>query len=301
LAHRLALVLVDAANPFQQLLRQDAEAAARKAGVALETTFTGESFTNHLAALRRLVSDPSTRPDAFVVMAVRDQGLEKVVHEAAAAGVHWFLVNAVEDDFEPIRREFPAVTVSTFCPDELETGRIQGHQMHALAGRGRRVLYLEGNPRSLTSRQRAAGMREATAGSGIEVVFAAHDWDPAQAAQTVREWLRLSVAGRRPFDLVTGQNDAIAEAAREVLVAAAREPGREDLARVPVTGCDGAPEGGLKAVREGRLTATVVLPRCAGPAVEAAARLLSRGQRPSRVIALRPESFPTLEELRPSA
>jgi len=297
MAHRLTLALVDAANPFQQLLRADAEAAARREGLSLETTFTGESFTNHLAVLRKLIGHPSTRPDVLIVMAVRDQGIEKVVREAAAVGVHWLLLNAIEDDLDPVRREFPAITVSTVCPDELETGRIQGYQMLTFAGHGSRVLYLEGNPRSLTSRQRAAGMREATAGSGIEVAVAGHDWDPARAAQTVREWLRLSVAGRMPFELVTGQNDAIAEAARQVLA----ETGRQDLARIPVTGCDGAPDAGLKAVREGRLTATVVLPRCAGPAVEAAARLLLRGQRPSPVIALRPESFPTLEVLRPTA
>ncbi|HXY38031.1 MAG TPA: substrate-binding domain-containing protein [Vicinamibacteria bacterium] len=301
MAHRLTLALVDSANPFQQLLRADAEAAARREGLSLETTFTGESFTAHLAVLRGLIGHPSRRPDVLIVMAVRDQGIEKVVREAAAAGVHWLLLNAIEDDLDPVRRAFPAVAISAVCPDELETGRIQGQQMLALAGPGNRVLYLQGNPRSLTSRQRAEGMRQATTGSGIEVAVAGHDWDPAQAARTVREWLRLGVSGRRPFHLVTGQNDAIAEAAREVLTTAARESGREDLGRIPVTGCDGAPDAGLKAVREGRLTATVVLPRCAGPAVEAAARLLLRGQRPSPEIALRPESFPTLRELRPTA
>ena len=50
---RVTLALIDAGNQFQQLLRKDAEEAARKAGVALDTIFTGEGLTDHTGALRR--------------------------------------------------------------------------------------------------------------------------------------------------------------------------------------------------------------------------------------------------------
>jgi ABC-type sugar transport system substrate-binding protein len=301
LAGRIALALVDASNQFQQLLRSDAEDAARKAGLEVETLFTGESLAEHLGALRRLIVAPERRPKALLVMAVRDHGLDKVVREAAGAGVHFVFLNAVEDDLGAIRREFPAVSISTVCPDEVETGRVQGRQMRALVPAGRRVLYIQGSPRSLTSRQRTAGMQEATAGAPFEVVLAGGDWSPAFASRTVREWLRFAVGGRRPFDLVTCQNDHMAGGVLEALAESAAESGRKDVAAIPVAGCDGAPDIGQKMVRDGRLVATVVLPRTAGPAVDEVAALLASGTRPAPVITLAATSFPPLNDLKPMA
>ena len=298
---RITLALVDETNHFQQLLKADAEAAARKAGLEVETIFTGESLPEHLGALRRLIVDPERRPAALLVMAVRDHGLDRVVREAAAAGIHFVFLNAVEDDLGAVRREFPAVSVSTVCPDEVETGRVQGRQMRALVPGGRRVLYIQGSPRSLASRERTAGMQEATAGAPFEVVLAGGDWSPAFAGRTVREWLRFAVGGRRPFDLVCCQNDHMAGGVLEALAAAAAESGKPEVARIPVAGCDGAPEIGQKMVRDGRLVATVVLPRVAGPAVEEVAALLARGVRPAPVITHAAASFPPLGELAPIA
>jgi ABC-type sugar transport system substrate-binding protein len=296
---RIVLALVDETNSFQRLLKADAEAAARRAGLEIETLFTGESLAEHLGALRRLIIAPERRPRALLVMAVRDHGLEKVVREAAAAGVHFVFLNAVEDDLDAVRREFPAVCVSTVCPDEVETGRVQGRQMCALVPAGRRVLYIQGSPRSLASRQRTAGMQEATTGTPFEIGLAGGDWSPAFAGRTVKEWLRFAVGGRRPFDLVCCQNDHLAGGALEALAAAAEDAKQPDLARIPVIGCDGAPEVGQKMVRDGRLAATVVLPRVAGPAVDEIAAFLARGEKPAPVITHAATSFPPLPDLAP--
>jgi ABC-type sugar transport system substrate-binding protein len=298
---RIALALVDETNQFQQLLKADAEAAGRRSGIEVETLFTGESLAEHLGALRRLIVAAEKRPDALLVMAVRDHGLDRVVREAAGAGVHFVFLNAVEDDLDAVRREFPSVVVSTVCPDEVETGRVQGRQLRALAPAASRVLYIQGSPRSLASRQRTAGMKEATAGAPFEVALAGGDWSPEFAGRTAREWLRLAVGGRRPFDLVACQNDHMAGGVLEALAAAAAESGRPDVARIPVTGCDGAPEIGQQMVRDGRLVATVVLPRVAAPAVDEIAAFLLRGQRPEPVVMHAATSFPPLQELKPLA
>jgi ABC-type sugar transport system substrate-binding protein len=300
LPRRVALVLVDQTNHFQQLLKADAEAAARKAGLELDTLFTGESLPEQLGALRRLIVEPERRPAALLVMSVRDHGLDRVVREAAAAGIHFVFLNAVEDDLDPIRREHPSVSIATICPDEVETGRVQGRQMRALL-KGGRALYIQGSPRSLVSRERTAGMQEATAGAPFEVVLAGGDWSPAFAGRTVREWLRLAVGDRPPFQLVSCQNDHMAGGVLEALAAAAVEAHKPELARVPVAGCDGAPEVGQKMVRDGRLVATVVLPRVAGPAVEEVAALLARGERPAALITHPAMSFPAVAELAPVA
>lgn len=298
---RIALALVDETNTFQRLLKADAEASARRAGLEVETLFTGESLAEHIGALRRLIVAPERRPRALLVMAVRDHGLDKVVREAAAAGVNFVFLNAVEDDLDAVRREFPAVCVSTVCPDEVETGRVQGRQMRALVPAGRRVLYIQGSPRSLASRQRTAGMQEATQGAPFEVALAGGDWNPAFAGRTVREWLRFAVSGRRPFDLVCCQNDHLAEGALEALAAAAAESKQPETARIAVAGCDGAPEIGQKMVRDGRLVATVVLPRVAGPAVDEVAAFLARGEKPAPVITHAATSLPPLADLKPLA
>jgi ABC-type sugar transport system substrate-binding protein len=297
---RIALALVDGSNQFQRLLQQDAERVARTHGVQLETVYTGESFTEHLAALRRL-ANAVPRPDAIAVMAVRDQGLARVVREAAAAGIHFAFLNAVEDDLDAIRRDHPAVAITSVCPDEVDTGRVQGRQLCALVPPGRRALYVQGSARSLASRQRTAGMQETTAGKGFDVVLAGGDWSPEHAARTVREWLRFAVSGRKPFDLVACQNDHMAAAVVEELARAAAGSSRPDLARIPVTGCDGAPDVGQRLVLERRLAATVILPRVAGPAVEILARLLATGERPADVVAHDAAAFPPLAELQPMA
>jgi ribose transport system substrate-binding protein/inositol transport system substrate-binding protein len=295
------LALVDGTNQFQQLLKADAEAAGRKAGIEVETIFTGESLAEHLGVLRRLIVAPEKRPAALLVMAVRDHGLDRVVREAAGAGVHFVFLNAVEDDLDAVRREFPSVVVATVCPDEVETGRVQGRQLHALVPPGRRVLYVQGSPRSLASRQRTAGLQEATAGAPFEVVLAGGEWSPAFAGRTVREWLRFAVGGRKPFDLVACQNDHMAGGVLEALAAAAAESETPDVAGIPVTGCDGAPDVGQRMVREGRLAATVVLPRVAGPAVAEVAAFLARGEKPLPVVTHDAASFPPLADLRPIA
>jgi ABC-type sugar transport system substrate-binding protein len=87
----------------------------------------------------------------------------------------------------------------------------------------------------------------------------------------------------------------------EALAAAAAESGKPELARIPVAGCDGAPQIGERMVREGRLAATVVLPRVAGPAVEEIARLLVRGEKPAPVVTHSAASLPPLAELSPVA
>jgi ABC-type sugar transport system substrate-binding protein len=144
-------------------------------------------------------------------------------------------------------------------------------------------------------------VQEATAGAPFEVVLAGGDWSPAFAGRTVREWLRLAVGGRLPFDLVSCQNDHMAGGVLEALAAAAAESGRPELARIPVSGCDGAPDIGQKMVREKRLVATVVLPRVAAPAVEEIAALLVRREKPAPMITHKATSFPPLDELAPIA
>jgi ABC-type sugar transport system substrate-binding protein len=105
------------------------------------------------------------------------------------------------------------------------------------------------------------------------------------AAATVS--LLLTLSGIRG----DGRDRAVA-ALREV----SAELGQPELARLPVVGCDGTPEGGQALVRGGELAGTVVLPVTSGPAVELL-HAATRGRRPSAVVRLKGSPFP--EEIGP--
>ncbi len=294
---RVAFWLVDSANEFQQMLKASAEAACRKAELSVEVYFTGDDLGSQVSQIRAALESPDPA-SAFVVLATRDRGLARCVRAAARAGICWIYLNRTDDDLPPIREEFPDAAIGTVTADEVETGRIQGRQFRALVAPGGLVLYVQGGTRSAVARDRSAGMLEAVAGAPFEVSLLEGGWDPSAARDAIRRWLGIVAQGTVRIDLVGCQNDPIAVAALEALHDAAQSLARPDLARVPVTGCDGTPAVGQRLVREGTLAATVVLPNWGGAAVQAVARFLNHGEKPPPMTLVTPTSFPPERDLR---
>lgn len=295
---RIALCLTDASNDFQQILKTDAEVAAGRAGLGLDVHFTGHDLAAQLTRLRACIDAGPSRADAILVLAVRDRGLDRVVREAARAGIGFVYLNRTEDDLDAIRKEFPAAAVGTVCVDEVETGRIQGRQFRALLPAGR-MVYVQGSTRSLAARDRTAGMLEAVKGAPFEVATVEAGWSASEAREALHSWLAIVARSNRRVDLVGCQNDPIAMGSIEALKAVADEMQRPEVARIPVTGCDGTPSVGQRLVREGKLVATIVLPSTAGPAVDWIARKLLKGEQPPPLATLKPVSFPEEARLRP--
>src|SRR5262249_7093993 len=107
------------------------------ANASLDVFWCGHDLASQLTEIgRRLAAPP--RPDALLVLAVRDRGLGNLVRDAARAGVHWVFINRSEDDLDALRREFPKLMLSCVCADELETGRIQGRILARLLPSGGR-------------------------------------------------------------------------------------------------------------------------------------------------------------------
>jgi ABC-type sugar transport system substrate-binding protein len=292
------LWLVDAANEFQQMLKADAEAVCRKAGLGLTVHFTGYDASAQVREIRAALAR-SPHADAFLVMGTRDRGLGAYVRHAAREGIAWFFLNGVEDDLGAIRSEHPAAVIAVVTADERETGRIQGRQLRAFVPHGRLVLYVQGGTQSRVARERTAGVLEATKGAPFEVALIEGGWDPAVAREHVRRWLSIVAHGGTFPDLVACQNDPLALAALEALQEVAEATGRPELARIPVTGCDGTPKMGQRLVREGTIRATVVLPPWAGVAAQQAADFLLKGQAPPPTTLLKATSFPAEKDLRP--
>ncbi len=297
---QLALFLVDETNEFQQLLRVDAERAAHAARLGLATRFSGCDVAAQLSMLQACL-DGAHRPDAILVMCVHDRGLERFIRRAAHAGCHVVLLTTLEDDLDALRGDLPGRVVATVCPDEVETGRIQGRQFLRLLPAGGRVLYVHGRIRSTTARRRMEGVAEALAGSGVNRFDLEAGWTPEEGRDAVAGWLRVALRANRRVDLVGCQNEELAKGALQALASTAAELGRPEVARIPVTGCDGAPGQGQAMVDRGELAATVVLPRTTGPAVDLLARVFRTGQPPPPLVLLQPKSFPAEPQLRPSS
>jgi ABC-type sugar transport system substrate-binding protein len=295
---RIALFLVERSD-FQELLREDAASAARKAGLALETHFTGHEFAAQLTKIREVLSGAAP-PVAVLVLPVRDHGLARAAREAVKAGITFVFTNRTEDELEPIRKEaVGGAVISQICADELETGRIQARQFRALLPKGGKILYVQGGARSLSARDRTAGMQEGVAGSGLEVSLVEAGWKAEDAHAAMRH--RLGLLGRihAHVDLIGCHTDQIATGVLRALGEVAAELRQPEIARIPVTGCDGSPALGQKLVDEGRLAASIVLPRVVGPAIERVAASLNGGGSLPPEIHFTASSYPSVERLIP--
>lgn len=271
-------MLVDAGNAFQRLLAKEAASAAARAGFGLIVRGTrsgGYELGEQLRLLDAWLSADQV-PEALLVLSARDRGLERAVREAAPRGVHWVGLNHSEDDLEAVRRDHPDVVVSTVCPDERETGRLQARIVRTLLPAGGRVLLVTGHRRSLTARERAAGFEEGLTAAPHATQSLAAGWSETEGFEAVSGWLRIALRARRRLEAVVCQNDALAEGALRALETVRLELGMRGL-QPPVIGCDGIPGQGLAMVDSGRLAATVVLPRSAATAVGLLAGALQRG------------------------
>jgi ribose transport system substrate-binding protein len=235
---------------------------------------------------------PGQRPAAVVVEAVAAVGFERLARSALEAGVGWVVVSARAPYLETLRRDFPLRLVSSATTDDMEIGRIQARHFQALLPEGGGVLYVEGPSMSAAAIFRRRMAEAELRGSRVTLVRTlSADWTEAGAEWAVSSWLGTEEGqGARP-DLLAAQNDAMAMGARKAVKV--HRPGWADL---PVTGCDGLPDGGQRYVREGILAATVVKPTTAGQGVELVARWL-RGEPVPPFLVLPPRSFPSLEEL----
>lgn len=273
----------------------DARAAAARHGLEPEVLFAENNAILQIQQLYRFVHAPEgERPVAVIVEAVAEAGIPRLASNAAQAGIGWVLLNGTAGDLDNVRREHPGVLVSSVLVDEVEIGRIQGRQARALLPSGGTLLSVEG-PRDVpTAQGRRHGLDEECERCGLQVGRALHgDWTETSGEKAMTSWLRLKTSESFRPSLVVSQNDAMAVGVRRAMQSL-----RPDWADVPLTGCDGLPNGGKKLVAEKALAATIVKATTAGPAVDMVARALAGEEAPPAVV-LKPTSWPPEQDLRP--
>jgi ribose transport system substrate-binding protein len=135
--------------------------------------------------------------------------------------------------------------------------------------------------------------------ANVEVRALRGRWTEQSGYNAVTSWLKLSTAKEVPLGAVAAQNDAMALGARKAFDDLPAGALRERLLKVPFLGCDGLPKGGQAAVRNGLLSATVVIPPNAGLAFEVMASALKAGKQPQETNYTQVTSFPPLPSLMP--
>jgi ABC-type sugar transport system substrate-binding protein len=294
-SYRVVVSLPERDNEFQSLQTADAKSAAGRLGLDVEVTYAESNAVQQIQQLFKAIH-AEQRPRAIVVEPVALEGMERVARAAARAGMGWAVLNSSSGYVDGLRREFPGVPIFAVGSDQVEIGRIQGRHLRMLIPGAGTVLYLQGPRSASAAQERLKGFQESIAGSRINTIVLDGHWAEEGAEQAVRGWLRLRTSEGTRIDVVAAQDDAMARGARRAIEAVPELAKR--CAEIPFLGIDGVPEVGQKLVREGRLTATVVMPSNTGAALEAVARFLREGVVPAASIKLAVRSYPDEGELR---
>jgi ABC-type sugar transport system substrate-binding protein len=291
---RVLVGLLSAEQEFQKLQARDARAAAEVAGFDLEVVYAEDTAVIQIQQLYKAIHRPAEeRPVAIVVETVVGEGLERVARAAAGAGVGWILINRNVPYLDALRAQYPALPIAMVSTDQVEVGRIQARQLRALvpAAKGE-VLYLQGPPDTSVAQERLRGVQEGLQGTGLELRLLDGRWSEESGEHVVKRWLALKISDAARTVAIASQNDAMAVGASRALAAS------PELARLPITGCDGLPDGGVRLVDDGRLAATVVTPPNTGPALRLLAQALNTRLAPPRSVLINPESYPAEASLR---
>jgi ribose transport system substrate-binding protein len=153
--------------------------------------------------------------------------------------------------------------------DNVEIGRKAGEYVAGeLLPDGGSVVELRGLPGATPAQERADGFREGIAGNPEVKITAdaAGDWLREKGQQQFEAMLQAN----EDIDVVYAHNDPMAEGA----YLAAKAAGREN--EMKFIGIDALPipSGGIKAVEEGRLSATFTYPTNGKEAIDAAKKIL---------------------------
>ena len=291
---RVALLLDDPDNRYQQLLVREARASALRYGVALlEPEFAGGSSWTQVESVNRHLREG--RPDGVLVMLAGGQWTRSPFERLPRAGVAVVLLNRIPGWVEELRRDHPQALVAAVTPRQEGVGEIQACQALRVARPGSFAILVTGEASSEAAVARKRGFLEAIAGR-LTVHELDGRWSAKGAEKALGEWFRVGAERERPLDLVVCQNDAMASGARNLLLRQAASSGRRELARVALVGCDGLEEEGRSMVARGELEATVVMPPTTPPALEILRRYWDTESRPDTVL-LEAASHPALDAL----
>ena len=287
--------LITTDNDFQMEQALAAEETARRLGLNTSVIFAGNDAVNQSQQLLNAIHNRGERPDAILVEPV-GTGMSQVAKAAVEAGIAWGIVNR-EVDYLPGLRRTANAPVFAVTTDHENVGAIQARQFETLlGGKEGGVLYIEGPSAGTVARLRSVGMNSAKPPQVI-VNTIRGDWTEQSGWHAVTSWLALSTSRKFNIRIIGSQNDAMSIGARKAFQEMPNADERRKWLTLPFTGCDGAPEGGQKWVRDGLLAATVITPPPMGTAIQLLHEAIQSGSQPPEWTVTTSESFPPIDRL----
>lgn len=293
---RFIVSLITDDNDYQRQQASVAQESAARLGVELQTLFARNDAIYQSQQLLDVIQDRNAGVDGILVEPASRTGFPKVAQAAVASGIAWVVLNCEADYLKELRSRngAPSFAVSA---DNQEVGRIQGRQLGVLLPRGGSVLYIQGPSQSTVTEQRTAGMLETKPDNVSVRILKSANWTEEAGFRVASSWLRLSTANQEQINAVQAQNDFLALGARRAMEEQKSAPGQDHKLHFPLLGVDGLPKTGQAWVRQGILTATIIVPPITAHALDVlVAATQSRLQAPERTL-VAPESFPRLDAL----
>jgi ribose transport system substrate-binding protein len=292
---RFVVSLITDDNDYQRQQASAAEEAAARLGVDLRTLFAKNDAIYQSQQLLDVIQTRDAGVDGILVEPASRTAFPKVAQAAVAAGIAWVVLN--DADYLQELRSSSALPIFAVSADNDEIGRIQGRQLAALLPQGGSILYIQGPSYNPVTERRAAGMLE-TKPDNIKIrILKSANWTEDAGFHAVASWLRLSTAHQEQINVVQAQNDFLALGARRAMEE--QTTGSEKhKSHLPFLGVDGLPKTGQAWVRQGILTATIIVPPTTAHALHAVVAAIQGKVRPPASTLVAPESFPASNALR---
>jgi ribose transport system substrate-binding protein len=273
-----------------------AEDAARRLGVDVEVLFASGDAVEQSQQLSAVIQSKTKKVSGIVLQPV-GTGMQQLASAATAAGIGWVVMHKNVDYIADLRRvcKVPLFVLST---DHVGEGRIQGEQAVALLPDGGTILGILGPATDSISEQRLNGLKS-TIQSNMRLLTVRGKWTEQSGYEAAAAWLRLSTSKQEPIALVLSHNDLMALGARKAFTEIATGDTKERLTKVPIVGCDGLSDSGQLWVKQGSLTATVVLPALAGTAIGMLMSAIRDNAQPKELTIIDALSYPQIDRLVP--
>jgi ABC-type sugar transport system substrate-binding protein len=292
---RVSLLLDQEENVYQQTLVKEGARQALKHGLELlhPRFANGSSFVQmeHLLACAK----EEVRADGILLMTAGAESQLPACKRVARCGISVIFLNRIPSHLDELQQAFPDVLIAAIAPDQVEIGHMQGAQALRLLPRGGFVLLVTGTASNPSAIGRQRGLTEAI-GQQAEVHAVEGQWTDESAFAALSDWFRLGADRHRAIDLLVCQNDQMAHGARRALLRQALTSVQPSLGSVPIIGCDGLPSEGQQMVKDGEMTATIIMPVTTPAALDSLAAFWATGTRVTTVL-LKSESSPTLDRI----
>jgi ABC-type sugar transport system substrate-binding protein len=259
------------ANPYFLQMKEGYEYAQKKLGVdiAFGSTPTEEDDVDQLNILRSWLAESSC--DAFVVTPVRATSLNSAL--TAATRKNKPIVN-IEDLIPTVAAKADSITILTrISSNNVEAGKCQAQLVLSSVPKGSEVAVIEGDPRTISSRDRVTGFTNAVTEGGLKVV-----------ASQPANWNRKKAYDAATKILAAFPNVKAIFVANDDMAIGAVRAAQSSTTKVIIVSVDGTPEA-IDAVKHGLLAGTVARypDAMAYIAVETLVRKLKGGTVPEKI------------------